>query len=101
MFDLYAFYHSFYLIVFKKCWNISKMRESHSRSSITTHDLTFATVSRIEVLFVYDRLDLSCRFSNEDTINRKTSWKKMTSQDLTDRICKECDNTIQLIYSRK
>jgi hypothetical protein len=58
-----------YLIALRKFSNISRISASHSRSNITTHDLTLATVSRIEVLFVYDRLELSDRFSNEDTIN--------------------------------
>jgi hypothetical protein len=58
-----------YLIALKKCWNISIISASHSRSSITTHDLTFATVSRIEALLTYDWLDLSSRFSNDDTIS--------------------------------
>ena len=47
--------------------------ESHSRSNITTHDLTLATVSRIEVLLMNEQLDLSDKFSNDDTINWKTS----------------------------
>lgn len=56
-----------------KCWNISVMSVSHSRSSMTTHDLTLATVSRIITLLLYDLLDLSFKFSKDDTINWKTS----------------------------
>lgn len=58
-----------YLIASRKCWNISIISASHSRSNITTHDLTLATVSRIEVLLAYERLDLSDKFSKDDTIN--------------------------------
>lgn len=39
-----------YLATVKKVLNISFMRSSHSRSSITTHDLYLATVSRITTL---------------------------------------------------
>lgn len=63
-----------HLKVFKKCWNISKINASHSRSSITTHDRTFATVSRIETLFVYDRLDMSSNLLKVSTILWKTTW---------------------------
>lgn len=60
---------SLYLIALRKCWNISMISASHSRSNITTQDLTLATVSRIEVLLMNERLDLSDKFSNDDTIN--------------------------------
>lgn len=72
--------NSSYLIDLRKFWNISRISASHSRSNITTHDLTLSTVSRIEVRFVYDRLDLSDRFSNEDTINWKTSCITLNGQ---------------------
>lgn len=68
--------YSSYLIVLRKCWNISVMSLSHSRSSMTTHDLTLATVSRIISLLLYDLLDWSFKFSKDDTINWKTSWIK-------------------------
>ena len=63
----------FYLIALRKCWNISVISVSHSRSNITTHDLTLATVSRIAVLLTNEQLDLSDKFSKDDTISWKTS----------------------------
>lgn len=41
-----------YLMLLKKFSNISTTNASHSRSSITKHDLTFATVSSIETAFI-------------------------------------------------
>lgn len=58
-----------YLIDLRKCLNISMISPSHSRSSITTHDLILATVSRMDARLSYDRLDMSDKSANDDTIS--------------------------------
>lgn len=81
----------FYLIALRKCWNISIIICSHSKSNMMTHDLTLATVSSIVALFSWDLLDTSARFSKDDTISWKTSWNH--------RKCKPTNETRKYIHT--
>jgi hypothetical protein len=52
---------------------MSWIRSSNSRSNITTHDRTFATVSRIEALLAKEGLSVSSNFLKDSTIIENTS----------------------------